>query len=148
MLHAIGPGRQNHVPRQSVFGYLLAILLCLRTANRPLYLKYYNGEATPEELMQYIRSLAGGNTFADSDLGIQTEAHLLNGVRNENKRRILNDALVEIMNSPSADNRKKTRACEIAITAGRPRDGSADITAYLFKKLEVAERFPPLEPAA
>lgn len=134
-------------PGHYLFAYLLSVLLCLRTANRPLYLKYCRGQAAPEEVLNYLRTLTGGRKFVDSHSGLITEAFLIAGIRDEQERSVAMKTCLDLANSQGADKSKKDRARAISQVFQNLnlQHHLGDVTGYLFRKLELMHRFasPP-----
>jgi hypothetical protein len=134
-------------PNHYLFPHLLSILLCLRSSNCSLYYQYCRGTVRPEDVMRYLRSLPGGDKFADSHHGLVTEAHLLYGIRDTNQRHSAIRACRDLAESKTAEEAKTQRAKEVSNIFQWLSNTEGDITGYLFEKLELMQPFLKPQPA-
>ncbi len=129
-------------PNAFLYSALLAVLICLRVAKRELYLNYCSGHATPKDVVDHIRSIPGGAQLMDSHLGAMIEAHLVRGIRNHELRKTATDDYYkrakEAETKPTPDS---LRAKEVSYHFQWVGRNAQDMTAYLFKKIEMAHRF-------
>ena len=134
-------------PNSLVYAHLLVLLICLRVVNRQLYENYVKGDATPDEVMDYIRSVPGSKQFVDSHEGYVTEAHLIVGIRDWQKRKAAKDAHYALANPPTppgipiSEKPKSDRAKEVIHHFEWVGRYSQDMVGYLYKKIELAQRF-------
>ena len=122
-----------------LYGFHLANLICLRISNRSLYLRYIEGVAPPSEVISFLRSKPLGSKFIESHVGRIVVAHLIIGIpdyeaRNKEKQTWLTTAKA----GPEAAATEAREICEHFQWIGR---NSQDITGYLAKKIEIAQRF-------
>ncbi|MSU22081.1 MAG: hypothetical protein EXS30_11885 [Pedosphaera sp.] len=131
-----------------LFGLLLVMLLCLRSAKRELYQDYCSGNVNSDEVLKYLRSIRGGLQLLDSQLGTGFEAHLVMGIRDEKSRQS-----VITRYQTAAKNPETTKPAEAArakiildkVLSLRVQPYS-DVIGYLYKKIEMAHHF--IEPEA
>ncbi|HEY1170461.1 MAG TPA: P-loop NTPase fold protein [Verrucomicrobiae bacterium] len=123
-----------------LYGVLLVLLLCLRSKNRVLYVRYCTGKATPNDVLEYLSKLPGGQEFVQSDAGCIVEAHLVKGVSNEDVRRRLQSQYANVMKAepPNEASQRASRVYELFRYIGR---NSRSMTEYLYKKIEISHRF-------
>jgi hypothetical protein len=116
-------------------------LICIREAERQLYLDYCNGQAGPEEILKYLRSQPGGGRLVASDLGALIEAHLIKGIRDEARRSAALDKCFASAAAQAGDLVAGARAKEVSKDFQWIGAGTLDMTEYLYKKIEMAHRF-------
>lgn len=124
-----------------LYGFLLAVLICLRSAKRQLYMDYCSGHAAPEVVSAYLGSLPGGHSLIESHFGVILEAHLVKGIRNEQQRKSAMEKFYALANDETVNQEMRQRAndvCELFSYVGR---STRDMTGYLFNKIEMAHRF-------
>jgi hypothetical protein len=129
-------------PEFFLYGNFLSLLLCLRTANRPLYYQYCRGDITSREVLDWLRSLPGGGQFIDSSFGMAIEANLVLGIRDADKRRPLLANYKTLAESDTADRHVSQRADQILHAVSRRSFNMPDdLTGYLYPKIEFMQRF-------
>jgi hypothetical protein len=128
--------------KNKLFVQFLALLLCLRIVNGDLYFRYCNGEVAQEDVLAYIQSFPGGEALIKSNLGTLLEAYLIFGIIDEKARRVVIKRC-----------RESGAAAALGNTPESKRDGvlldmlefvasnGINITGYLFKRIEMANRF-------
>jgi len=129
-------------PSSYIYSFLVALLLCLRITNRKLYFAYCSGRAGSIEVLEYLRSLRGGDDLLDSHTGTIIEAYLIKGIRNDKKRSATVDAYLKKGKlAASTNEHDHLRAKAVSDHFQWIGRTSRDMTAYLFKKIELAQRF-------
>ncbi len=134
---AIRTTGQNH----PLYPFHLGILVCLRAANRKLYDEYVNGDAGPDKVLDYLGELPGGMVFLDTQIGYIVEASLVIGIREAGMRARTKQAYFNTVNSNDGDTKKKGRAHQVTQLFGSVAIGVEDMTGYVQKKIEIANRF-------
>ena len=76
----------NSAINQYLDPILIAFLVVLRIKNIKMFEEVVAGQAGPEQVMDYIRALPGGASFANSRFGIIIETYLLIGDGDEQRK--------------------------------------------------------------
>jgi len=123
-----------------LFPFLLVPLLCLRSANRTLYDDYCTGRVMSGDIVQYIGDQKGGQQFLDTRLGALIEAYLIYGITDAEQRDQEIEHVQQLAQSEKGDRNAIKRAQQVADCFRWPAEAD-DLTLYLYKKIELAQRF-------
>jgi hypothetical protein len=119
----------------------LGLLVCLRAGNKAIYDQYVKGEATPEMVLKFLRGLPGGNEAVSGEWEALLEAHLVMGIRDLEKRA----KAVHVYAVAGADDRRSTagydKANWVREAIRNYCSDTRDMTGYIYKKIEIANRF-------
>jgi KAP family P-loop domain len=126
---------------QYLYAFHLALLICLRTINKDLYSRYIQGLATPKEVMDFIENFPNGRKFSNSDIGRIVEAHLVRGIIDWNIRNQAIEFIDKQANATAGDETLIKRAKEVKNHIQWAGQSANDMTGFLVKKIELAQRF-------
>jgi hypothetical protein len=136
-------------PNAYLYGTMLGLLICLRVANRQLYLDYVRGFASASVVLTYLRSLPGGDELVDSREGIFIEAELVFGMSDRSSGEEAIKQYEALAKSADKDKALRERATTVLQYIGQLGFRSmlgGNLTNYLFSKIEVTRRFLPVDP--
>jgi hypothetical protein len=128
-------------PNHFLYPYLLSFLLCLRAEEKHLYVEYVQGRATVEDVRRFLRDFEKHGRKLPDDSFYILEAHLVYGLRNQSDRQ----AQINYYNRMAVQEKPGNPALsQFALVVKHFEWMGAtqiDITGYLYKKIEIAQRF-------
>ncbi len=129
-----------------LYSHMLALLICLRVANRQLYFTLVDGLASHDEVLNYLRSLPGGTELVDSRLGAILEADLVINIRDWHVREEILKKYEALSKPDNQDEKSRTRAQSVRMYISHLSPGGLDNARtidFISRKIEVARRFIP-----
>jgi hypothetical protein len=126
-----------------IFAPLLAILVCLRIQNPILFTRYTQDKASPEQVIEYIRSLASGHNLQPY-IFWTIEGHLIGGLSQDERDKEKNRHYLISSNpaGPVPSVREKS-AFIYKILQKIPYAGNP--TLFLSKKIDFTQPFVPFD---
>jgi hypothetical protein len=124
-----------------LYSFQLCLLMCLRITNLDMYSRYVDGTATPEEVVEFLKSYPRGNALIASRVGRVLEAHLILGISDVRKRETAVEEIRAKANTDHNNNSPDRRAREIVQQFAWVGQSSEDMTKYLVNKIELAQGF-------
>jgi hypothetical protein len=132
-----------------LYSNLLVLLICLRIAKREIYDGYVSGHLTYKDVLDFILSFPGGEQFTNTYEAFVVEAHLIYGIRDIDKRRVVVDEYRNLAHPPNpqgtekqnVDSTKSKRAQNVVHHFQWIENYAGDMVGFLHKKIELAERF-------
>lgn len=122
------------------YPWLLTTLVVLKVAAPETYKRYILDEGTAGEVVEYLRSLKGGEEFLNSRLGSIIEAHLIMAKRYEESEEI--KRYNEIIKNSSTSPKDKERANLIVrIVTNASFHDKAPSLAYVVNKIDLVTQF-------
>lgn len=122
---------------------LLVTLVMLKTANPEIYKKFISTDGTAKDVLDYFRSVLGGNSFLESHSGTVVESYLI-AVKTDrhtgNNSEL--DRYTDMLNNPDIDYDLKKRPQKIvSIIQGMHQKDAVPSLDYVINKIDLITLF-------
>ncbi len=125
-----------------LFPQLLATLALLKAGAKPIYREYAFGNGTAKGVLDYLRTLDGGEELINSHFGTVIEASLVSAKAGRFMDHGVTADYVNIANDETATEKDRERATKIlAICRNWSFRGNGPELDYVVRKLELAAQF-------
>ncbi|HEY9032112.1 MAG TPA: P-loop NTPase fold protein [Kangiella sp.] len=125
-----------------LFPIFLCYLIVLKVKDPDAYKQLLSEEMQPNELLELLKSVPGGNDLLKSNYGTALEAYIVTSKSYQHGHDEVTTEYSKLVESETASEEQKSRASRIlSIINDFDWNGGIGALGYLAKKIEVASRF-------
>lgn len=127
---------------QYLIPILVSVLIVLRTVQPKLYERFTVGDASPDDVMEYLRGFSGFEKIAKDRIAAVLEAEIQASDKNEARRNAKQQQLSQIAQDPKASDEDRRYASDVVDMMShlrRPLLGGLNIQ-WIAKKIDLASR--------